>query len=416
MAQGDFGYQVPVNGDNELGRMSDAFNQLSSRLHAIFQLIDRIQQGSDLDETLCFVAEQFPALLPLDWVGALFVSGEGGTIILEKSYRDGKPVMTGRSRFRFRNTLLQQALENDQVLHIPDMKRTAENNPQYEFLNHLMNLGLGDAIFLPVTGQSPVPAVLAFATTRTGAYTQEHLELLSNIAKLITHSFGRTVKLAEHDRLAAIGTFVSGIAHEIRTPLSTVIMAIEYLQQTELAEGARKRTRLAHEEAARIARLLDEILLYAKPLKLELDSIEMGEFLRRFVASHQEIAEERGVHFLVRLETDRCLVMGDRDRLTQVLINLANNAAEAAPEGSEIEWRLTRDDAGQLMVLEVVNGGEPIPADALERLFTPFFTSKPQGTGLGLPIVRRMVEAHGGDIRIRSDTTGTRVRVRIPLS
>ncbi len=415
VAQGDFGYQVPVAGDNELGRMSSAFNQLSSRLHAVFRLIDRIQQGSDLSETLRFVAEEFPALLPLDWVGALFVSAEGGTIILERSYRNGKPVLTGRSRFRLHNTLLQQALENDRVLHIPDMRRTAENNPQYEFLNHMMHLGLGDAIFLPVTGHSPIPAVLAFATTRTGAYTREHLELLSNIAKLITHSFGRTVKLAEHDRLAAIGTFVSGIAHEIRSPLSTVTMALEHLERIDLPGNARKRTDLARDETHRITRLLDEILLYAKPLRLTLKPLEMGGFVEQFLTTNSELAGRREQRFTLERDTAPCPVMGDPDRLTQVLLNLANNAVEAAPAGGVIRWRLRRDEANQSLVLEVSNPGA-IPQEALAHLFTPFFTSKPQGTGLGLPIVRRMVEAHGGDIRIRSGEETTRVTLQLPLS
>ncbi len=416
VAQGDFGYQVAVHGDNELGQMSDAFNQLSSRLHAIFQLIDQIQQGSDLDDTLCFVAEQFPALLPLDWVGALFVGGEGGTIILEKSYQQGKPVITGRSRFQLRGTLLEQALDNDQVLHIPDMKQTAENNPQYEFLNHMMDLGLCDAIFLPVTGQSPIPGVLAFATREAGVYSPEHLELLSNIAKLITHSFGRTVKLAEHTRLAAIGSFASGIAHEIRSPLSTISMALEYLQHADLPPAAGKRVVLAHEESARITRLLEEILLYAKPLKLELQPLEMHAFVEDFILSHQELAERRNQRFELTAETSNCTIMGDRDRLTQIMINLANNAVEAAPEHSTITWRLRRNDITRLMTLEVSNQGAPITTAQLERLFTPFFTTKPQGTGLGLPIVKRMVEAHGGDIQIHSLEGKTQVCVQIPLT
>ncbi len=417
VARGDFGYQVSTDTGNELNLLSHSFNQLSSRLHAIFRLIDRIQQGSDLDDTLCFVAEQFPSLLPLDWVGALFVAGDNSTIILERSYREGRPEIARRSRFRLQGTLLQKALEADEPLHIPDMMRTAENNRTYQFLRYLAKEGLRDAIFLPITEQSPIPGVLAFATREPDSYTPEHLELLTNIAKLVTHSFGRTVKLAEHTRLAAIGSFASGIAHEIRTPLSTINMALDYLHKTDLPAAARKRTELGQQEAKRMAKLLEEILLYAKPLKLELRPLNLADFLREFLSSFEDLPRQRGQSFELELGTGLSCILGDRDRLKQIFLNLANNASEAAPEGSPIRWHLSSNELEETLSLEIQNSGEPIQEAVLTRLFDPFFTTKASGTGLGLGIVKRMINAHGGEIQIRSDAAlGTRVSVLIPLA
>lgn len=417
VAQGDFGAQVPVAANNEIAWITDAFNQLSSRLHAIFLLIDRIQQGSDLDDTLCFVAEEFPSLLPLDWVGALFVAGDDGTINLERSYRNGKPEIAVRSRFRLQGTLLQQALQRDQPLHIPDMLSTAANNAQFQFLNHLTEKGLRDAIFLPITGQSPIPGVLAFATRKAGSYSAEHLELLTNIGRLVTHSFGRTVRLAEHARLAAIGGFASSIAHEIRSPLSTISMALDYLQKVQLPGPAEKRTLLAQNEAARIARLLEEILLYAKPLQLRMQTLDLARALPAFLDSHSALPARRGQTFELLLKIPQGRIMADSDRLQQILLNLANNACEAAPEGAVIKWELSGDAARRTLTLSVHNPGEPIPPAVLGQLFEPFFTTKSDGTGLGLGIVKRMVEAHGGDIHIRSNTSeGTVAVLQIPLA
>ena len=416
VAQGDFGAQVPLAASNELSSLTSSFNQLSSRLHAIFQLIDRIQQGSDLDETLCFVAEQFPSLLPLDWVGALFVAGDGTTIALEKSYRGGKPEVTPRRRFKLQKTLLFKALENDEPLHVPDMKRTAEKNPEYQFLNHLVHSGLRDAIFLPISEQSPIPGVLAFATRKPDSYTPEHLELLSNIAKLVTHSFGRTVKLSEHARLAAIGEFASGIAHEIRSPLSTISMALDYLRKTDLPLPAGKRAVLAQQETERLARLLEEILLYAKPLKLALKPLDLGDFLNRFLQSQNAIVRQRNQNHELVMETDNGTILGDSDRLQQVCLNLANNASEASPDGSTISWRLSKEIPDQTLTLKITNPGDPVSEKLLERLFDPFFTTKSNGTGLGLGIVKRIVDAHGGEIRITPlPGQGTEVLVQIPL-
>jgi len=416
VAQGDFGLQVPSSGDNELSWLTNSFNQLSSRLHAIFKLIDQIQQGSDLDDTLCFVAEQFPPLLPLDWVGALFVAGNNSTIVLERSYREGIPEITPRRHFQLGGTLLQEALAADEPLHIPDMKHTAENNPKYQFLNHMANNGLRDAIFLPFTGQSPIPGVLAFATREPDSYSPEHLELLTNIAKLVTHSFGRTVKLEEHTRLAAIGGFASGIAHEIRSPLSTIDMALDYLKKTDLSQAAEKRRALASREAGRMARLLEEILLYAKPLNLNLQTIDLRDFLNRFIEAHSDIFVKRHQLIETDITFETTSIMGDPDRLTQVLFNLANNASEAAPEQSVIQWHLHEDSASHTVRLEIQNNGKPMPEAIKERLFDPFFTTKADGTGLGLGIVKRIIEAHGGEIQLTSDSPqGTLVSVKIPL-
>ena len=417
VAQGDFGFQVPAGGNNEITWMTNSFNQLSSRLHAIFLLIDQIQQGSDLSETLGFVAGQFPSLLPLDWVGALFVTPDVEAVTLEKSYRAGKAEISSRRRFRLKETLLLQTIESGQPLHIPDMMHTAASNPKYEFLNYLYDTGLRDAIFLPVSDRSTIKCVVAFATCKAGTYTAEHLELLTNIASLVTHSFGQTVKLAEHVRLAAIGGFASGIAHEIRSPLSTIIMALDYLEKSDLTASARKRASLAHKEVKRLERLLEDILLYAKPLSLSLEPLHINELLLEIVDTHNEISRRRGHQLQIAQQQDDIWVVGDGDRLKQLFLNLTSNACDAATEGSTISWDLRLDEKNHAARIAIRNPGEPISQDMLPRIFEPFFTTKSNGTGLGLSIAKRVVDAHSGEISVRSDTTlGTCVTVVLPLA
>ena len=415
VAQGDFGYQVPVASENELAIMTHSFNTLSMRLDAIFRLIDKIQQGSDLNQTLGFVAEEFSTLLPLDWVGALFVTCDNNTIVLEGSYRNGQPEITQRSRYPLRNTLLLQALESGEPLHIPNMPATGSNNADFQFLNHLIDGGLKDAIFLPITELSPIPGVLAFATSKENAYTPEHLELLTNIAGLITHSFGNTVRLAEHSRLAAIGGFASGIAHEIRSPLSTISMALDYFQKVELPSAASKRANLAHQEAERMARLLEEILLYAKPLQLKLEPINLKQLLLQLLETHKDIPGQKQQRFEWQSSECPMTMQGDSDRLIQVFLNLARNACEAAPAESTIRWQLTEEPLSRSLKVAIQNLGDPIPEAHIEKLFDPFFTTKTNGTGLGLSIVKRIIDGLGGDISIQSDAQqGTTITLLFP--
>ena len=415
VAQGDFGYQVSAGGNNELALITGAFNQLSSRLNAIFRLIDQIQRGSDLNETLSFIARQFPELLPLDWAGALFVAGDNSTITLEKSYQDGKQEALPAVRFRLNRTLLQKAIASGEPLHVPDMQKTAEANPGFEFLNHLVAKGLRDAIFLPVTGTDTIPGVLAFASREPDTYTPEHLELLTNIASLVTHTFGRTVRMAEHTRLVAIGEFASGITHEIRSPLSTITLALDHFEHVDLSESARKRAVLARQEAHRMERLLEDILLYAKPVRLNLQPVNLGTLLREILETHASIGERAGQRIEVELPAESSEILGDTDRLKQLFLNLARNASEAAPAGSTIRWSLTKDEISRSLTVDIENNGDPIAPDLLPLVFKAFVTTKSGGTGLGLGIVKRIVDAHGGDIAIRSDqSSGTRVRIHLP--
>ena len=413
VSTGNFGYRLPVEADNEIGLLANAFNRFNARLDTLFRLTSRLQEGSDLNETLEFVSRTFPELLPLDWVGALFVSDDG-MIQLEGAYSDGKPEQLGILRFPRANTLLQQCLEKGTPLHIPDLQEVATLNSSYRFLKVLAERNRRDAIFLPVTTHSPIPGVLVFATRQAHAYEQEHLELLSNLATVITISFGRTLKLAEHARLAAIGQFATGIAHEIRTPLATVNMALEYFAGRELPAAARRRLGLAQREMERIDRLLSEVLLYAKPLTLRTEKLQLCALMEQVVESLQLQAAEANVGLQLACGNAPALI-ADPDRLMQISINLARNAIEASPPGSEVT--LAVDDANHAGVVRVRvhNEGDPIPPDAMSRLFEPFYTTRPQGTGLGLAIVRRLTEAHGGTVTVTSSPgRGTTFEVRLP--
>jgi hypothetical protein len=418
VAQGDFGVQVQELGSREMTELTRAFNRLSSRLRVLFDLIGRLQAGSDLDQTLGFLSREFQQLLRIDWVGVLFLTADRRSMRLEAGYLDGQREMAGKHLYRLDGTLLGQARDQGRPLHIPDMARTAEQNPGFEFLGTLAAKGMNNAIFLPLTeaSQCPIPGVLVFAARARESYDAEHLRLLNNIAQLVTHSFGRTLRLAEHTRLAAIGEFASSIAHEIRSPLATVGLALEHFRSLDLPASSAKRAQLAAREAERIARLLEDMLLYARPLTMRVERLSAAALLREALPLLQGIAEEHGQQINLEADPGDDLVSGDRDRLAQIWINLTRNACDAAPPGATVTWRVLHRPGRGGVEAQVHNTGDPIPPELLPRLTEPFFTTKGSGTGLGLAIVRRMVDAHGGELQILSDAqAGTRVSVILPL-
>jgi signal transduction histidine kinase len=415
VADGDFGHRLPVEGTTEIRDLTSSFNRLSVRLDLLHQLIRRLQQGNDLDDLLGFLSREFRGLLGFDWIGVVFIDAARASARVETGWLDGTPQPKDRQLFRLEGTLLESALADASPLHVSDAVKRVRENPAFEFLGHLVTLGMHDAIFLPLNAQTqtPVPAVVIFATRHPEGFDPARRRLLGNIAQLLTQGFGRTARFAEQSRLAAIGELASGIAHELRTPLSTVSMALESLSSLGLEGRAKRRLDLGLGETERMRRLLDDMLMYAKPLSLDLRPVDVNAMLRAFTEGYAL----PGTQHRIRIETDPAnpRILGDADRLQQILVNLTDNACQAAPNDSEITWRIDDDAEGHQVLISIHNGGEPIPERILSRLTEPFFSTKSDGTGLGLAIVRRLVEQHGGDLTIRSEPErGTEFKLAFP--
>ncbi|GAB1544437.1 GAF domain-containing sensor histidine kinase [Scytonema sp. NUACC21] len=222
-------------------------------------------------------------------------------------------------------------------------------------------------------------------------------------------------KLVEQERLVAIGEFAATIVHEIRNPLTTMIMGLKYFKRTVLTEAAQERLSLALGEASRLEHLLSEILLYAKPQVLQLCDLDVNEFICELLVSIREMPEalSRQIEFIPASPPVK--ILGDKNKLKQVFINIVRNACEAVSAGDVITWQV--DSSSQEKVcINVCNRGEPILPEVLSKLTLPFFSTKPGGTGLGLAITKRIVNAHGGELSIQSDTvTGTTVSVQLPV-
>jgi PAS domain S-box-containing protein len=208
-------------------------------------------------------------------------------------------------------------------------------------------------------------------------------------------------------RLAEIGELAAMIVHEVRSPLTTVLLGLNSFQSMDLPERARTRLELALAESERLQKLLNEILLYSREPKLEMQAIDLNDLV-------MEVSTALDCPQLVTHHpTQPVMVQGDRDKLKQVLINLMSNAWEASPPGAAVTCTLQAAIPGQVKV-SLHNLGEPIAPELLPQLTKPFFTTKPSGNGLGLAITQRIVEAHQGELTITSSAEqGTQVTVTL---
>jgi signal transduction histidine kinase len=206
--------------------------------------------------------------------------------------------------------------------------------------------------------------------------------------------------LEDARRLAALGQFAAAIAHDIRTPLTSISLNVQILRRKlQLPDDDREHLDIALEELARLDRSVAEILDFAKPVKLSAEAVDVGELIEAAARGLSPVLSEKGV--ALRWEPAPLTVQGDATRLRQVLANLVGNAAEASQRGAQVTVRASVADERHVAI-EVEDQGRGIGADELPRIFEPFFTTRPDGTGLGLAICHKVVRAHGGDIKVRS--------------
>jgi PAS domain S-box-containing protein len=217
--------------------------------------------------------------------------------------------------------------------------------------------------------------------------------------------------------LAEVGELAAMIVHELRNPLTTVLMGLNAFKKIPLPGPARERLALSLDEAERIRNLLSEILLYAKPQSLQFSTLELNEFITEILGPIRLMPSAMNRRIVFIPAPTSVQIMGDKDKLKQIFINLIDNACMAVKEGETITWSVDSEVTTPWVDIQIHNGGKPIPPELLSKLTRPFYTTKSSGTGLGLAIVKRLVEAHGGKLSITSALEeGTIVSVRLPLS
>jgi two-component system nitrogen regulation sensor histidine kinase GlnL len=232
-------------------------------------------------------------------------------------------------------------------------------------------------------------------------------------------------QLRRSDRLAALGVLAAGVAHEVRNPLAGVRAAAQLLEREPIfPAGLREFTGVIIREVDRLNRLVDDLLTFAgrrPPTIAACNLNQLADEALRLEASRVQTAR---VAVARQYDPALPLVAGDADRLLQVFLNLIRNGAEAMQgRGGELTVRtrferLSTQCGGRAAgVVEIVDTGPGIPAEVRGKLFTPFFTTKDGGTGLGLPISLRIVEEHGGALEAQSEAgQGTTFRVWLPLA
>lgn len=225
-------------------------------------------------------------------------------------------------------------------------------------------------------------------------------------------------QLKYNNRLATIGQIAAGSAHEIRNPLTSIKGFLQVISSKMEVLGHQKEQsyiNLMLKEINRINHLVGELLLLSKPKEMDMSSVEIAQVFKEILPIIKNEALLHNIRIQLEYQTSRNIeVLADGKLLKQVFLNICKNAIEAMDHGGCLAIRLMHHKKKKLVV-EFEDTGSGIPDEVRKNIFKPFFTTKDNGTGLGLPICQQIMQEIGGRISVDSTEKGTLFRLLLPL-
>ncbi|MCB2216946.1 MAG: PAS domain-containing protein [Desulfobulbaceae bacterium] len=222
-------------------------------------------------------------------------------------------------------------------------------------------------------------------------------------------------EIRRKEKLAAIGGLAAGVAHEIRNPLSSVKgIASYYKSKFEDGSKDKEMAGVMIEEVDRLNRVISELLEFAGPTKLNRKPSNMNELLKHSAQLVEQEAAAKKISMQLNLTPESVEADVDPDRLTQCFLNLFLNGLQAMESGGVLSVSSSTSESGKV-IIDIRDSGPGISAEDQNKIFDPYFTTKPKGTGLGLAIVHKIIEVHEGQIKVRSTIgTGTVFSIVLP--
>jgi two-component system NtrC family sensor kinase len=239
----------------------------------------------------------------------------------------------------------------------------------------------------------------------------------------VTEQKAFEAQMVQHEKMAAVGQLVSGVAHELNNPLTSVSGLAELLlSQQATMPAAQEHLRVIHEQAERAGTIVRNLLSFSRPGPAEIAPLDLGDVVRRTALLLQYEVHLQQVDLVTEVPPEPVTVLADRTQLQQVVVNLLTNALQAVasnPPGRPRHIAIRAGRSADRVRVEVEDTGPGVPEDLVRHIFTPFFTTKGPGvgTGLGLAIAYGIVERHGGALSVhRSVSGGARFEVDLPAS
>ncbi|MCB1895064.1 MAG: two-component sensor histidine kinase [Zoogloeaceae bacterium] len=331
------------------------------------------------------------------------------------------------------NDELEEALRGEMVVELGRVAKSTKNEHAFfpdgvtDFVENYVPIWAHDHSMVVGVVEIYRTPVALFETIRDGTWLVWSIALASGVFLYTTlfwvvHRAANVMRrqhalLVESETMVAVGEMATAVAHGIRNPLASIRSSAELALEEETTEIGREATRDVILEVDRIGQWLREMLLFARPERGELFEVDLGETVRRSLDNFQRTMARQHIRSQVHIADALPPVKGDAQLLTQMFNSIIANAVEAMPNGGSLDVRAALCHEGKELEMTLSDTGAGIPRAHLDQVLKPFFTSKRSGLGIGLQLVKRIVERHGGRIVLSSvEGQGTTVTLIYPVA
>lgn len=421
----------------ESATVADHSWEQTKALAAIHEAGREIAASLDLDRTLRLVMQKAAETLPMD-AGVLFVRNEALQRYVVAVSHNIPSEQVDSITFAFNEGVPGWAVTHRQPLLIDDARQDTRVHPT------VIAAGVLSVLAVPLISRERIVGVLnLFCQSETHAFDAAALqlaqvfadqaavflenarlvgELRSRAAELEERVAERTRQLEEKqaqiiraEKLAAVGRLAASVAHEINNPLQAISLHLQLLADETLSPGGLQRLGVVQQEFDRIANIVGRLLDFQRPKEGQQQPVRVTEALASVITLAEKQLQRAGVTLAQNLPDELPDVPAVENQLKQVFLNLILNAAEAMPNGGQLTITACYDT--EKLFMEFADTGPGISADVQAHLFEPFYTTKVDGSGLGLAVSHEIVANHGGELTIRSTPgTGATFTVMLPVS
>jgi signal transduction histidine kinase len=417
---------------DRLGQANKRLKQKIFDLYTIFELSRKLNSVLDLDDLL---SEMLSALV--DQIGirnmAIFLRRDPKHEKLRFLKLKGtSPVPSQQTRhweISTREELCRLFLSKKESLFLEEIRTfISDDNPEVKILKEL-----DCKLCVPLISREELVGILCLGSKKTNLrFSDSDLEFIFVLAdhltvavenailyenqKSINAKLRRTQRqLVQSEKLAALGQLSASLAHEVNNPLGIIKNYLHILSENrEEGDPDQKNIKTIQDEVNRIARIVRSLLDFSRPEKEDKALLDLSSILRECLS----LVDKEFLKKRIKVEQDICAnlspVMGDKDQLKQVFLNLLVNSRDFTPDGGEVKVRARNSDSS--VTIEFSDTGPGIPEENFSRIFEPFFTTREEGegTGLGLWICYGIVQRHGGTIQAKKRKKGTSFLISLP--
>lgn len=398
------------------GHLFDTVRRKVAELSTLININKTIANTLDLDKILRQIVENTARLMSSALCSVMLLSEDGEELVL-KAHHGGSPAYARRPNIDVQQSALGKVLLARRTLMIEDITTEMDD----DFGTIARQEKLRSLLSVPLVVRDRAIGVLNVYKSRKYRFTSEEKQLLKTLADLCAIAidnaqlYEKMLTLEEQtrraERLTAVGELAVSIAHEIRNPLTIVKIILDSGEQ--LNDRDRE---VITEELTRMNKIITHLLDYTRPKEAVREPCRVRKILQNALFLLERDFARRNIRTVTQLQEGLPKILADPVQLQQVFLNLLLNSSEAMPEGGEIYVRTGLFESSRVEI-EIRDSGTGLPETVRKNLFVPFTTTKEKGLGLGLSIVKRIIDSHSGEITFHNAPEGGAVVIlRLPVA